>query len=97
MEILTLTEQNKLVSQSRLKDLMTNDYLNDDNNENFKTIRDMFFDGSTEKTRQFNVGTNLFSTIADTIANFVGSPIADYNINLTKYTKDLVSVGKAVF
>ena len=97
MKILTDTEQAKLSNQSRLKDLMTNDYLNDTYNSNFRTISNMFFDWNIEKTKEFNVWTNLFATVSDTIANFVWNPIMDISLNLTKYTKDLVSVWKAVF
>ena len=37
-------EQAILSNQIRLKDLMTNDYLNDTYNPNFRTISNMFFD-----------------------------------------------------
>lgn len=97
MQILTTQEQNKLVQQSKLKDLYTNDYLNDENNENFKIISELYFNNKKDRTKLFNVGTNLFSTITDTIANFVWSPSIDIQLYLPDYTKDLVSIWKAVF
>ena len=95
--IYTLAEQSKLSDQSRLKDLYTNDYLNDDYNENFKIISELYFNNNNKRAKHFNVGTNLFATITDTIANFVWNPYIDIQLNLTDYTKDLVSVWKAVF
>lgn len=95
--IYTQAELNQLVRQSQLKDLYTNDYLQDKGNENYKIISELFFNGDKNRTKYFNVWTNLFSTITDTIAYFVWNPNTELNINLIDYTKDLVSVGKSVF
>lgn len=95
--ILTMAEQDKLVAQSRLKDLYTNDYLNDEYNDNFKTIKELFFNNSIIRTKQFNVGTNMFSTVSDTLSAFVGNPITDINVNIDKQVIDYSSVGKAIF
>ncbi len=95
--IYTTAEQTKLADQSRLKDLYTNDYLNDRYNQNFKIISELYFNKNADRTKLFNVWTNLFSTITDTIANFVWNPYMDLKLNLNTYTKDLVSVWKAVF
>jgi len=95
--IYTTAEQTKLANQSRLKDLYTNDYLNDEYNQNFKIINDLYFNNNSNRCKLFNVWTNLFSTVADTISNFVWSPYMDIKLNLNKYTIDLLSVWKAVF
>jgi len=95
--IYTLAEQTKLANQSRLKDLYTNDYLNDEYNENFKIISELYFNKNNNRAKLFNVWTNLFSTVTDTITNFVWTPFMDIKINLQKYTQDLISVWKTVF
>lgn len=94
MEILTLTEQNKLVAQTKLKDLETNDYLNDITNDNFKIISDLYFNKDNNRCKSFNVWTNLFATITDVISNFVWNPTLTIDFNITKYVRDLISVWK---
>jgi hypothetical protein len=53
--IYTTAEQTKLANQSRLKDLYTNDYLNDEYNENFKIISELYFNKNNNRAKLFNV------------------------------------------
>ena len=95
--ILTSTEQQQLIKQSQLKDLITNDYLTDINNDNFKHITKLFFDGDSEKTKMYNIGSNSFMTVADVYSFFVWNPIADIDIKIWDYVRDFISVGKAIW
>lgn len=95
--IIQPSEKTKLMKQQQLKDLYTGDYLNDEQNENFKIISDIFFNNNNTRCKAFNVGTGLFTSITDIISNFVGNPQNDLRVNLTPYIRDYVSVGKAVF
>lgn len=95
--IITSKEQQVLVYQAWLKQLYTNEYLNNSQNENLKLIADLFFNDNVTRAKQFNVWSNLFSTITDTIANFVWNPVMDLDINLSKFIIDLVSVWQWVF
>ena len=97
MQIYTTAELSQLKSQSRLKDLYTNDYLNDINNDNFKIIAEMFFNKSNTRTKLFNVGSNLFNTVGNVIAYFVGNPYMSIPVQLQPYIADITSVGQAVF
>lgn len=89
-------EKEKLIIQQWLKDLYTGDYLNDIDNQNFKIISELFFNNNTDRTKLFNVGSGLFTSVTDIIANFVGNPMTDINIRIDDYIKDMVSVGKMV-
>lgn len=95
--IITSKEQQVLVYQAWLKQLYTNEYLTNKQNENLKLIADLFFNDNITRAKQFNVWSNLFSTMADTIANFVWNPVMDLDINLWKFIIDLVSVWQWVF
>lgn len=97
MEIITSTEQSQLIAQQNLRDFYTNDYLNDKENENYKTIAELFFNNNLERVKKFNVWTNMFSTVTDTISYFVWTPDTDLDIDMSPYVKDLVSVWQAVF
>lgn len=97
MDILSNLHQKQLVEQARLKSLYTNEYLNDTKNENLSLIAELFFDNNKARAKQFNVWSNLFSTITDNITNFVGRPVTEIDINVSEQVKDLVSVGKWVF
>jgi len=92
MEIITSKEQELLAIQSNRKDFYTNEYLNNPWNENFKIINDLFFDWDEERCTELNVWTNLFSTITDTISNFVWQPVMDIELNINNYINDLISV-----
>lgn len=95
--IITQKEQELLVKQSELKELYTNEYLSNKDNENLKLIADLFFNDDIERAKQFNIWSNLFTTITDTIANFVWNPVTDLKLDLTEYVRDLVSVWQCVF
>ena len=96
MQVLTWIEQSKLIKQSNLADLVSNDYLNDEYNENTILIADLFFNNDTERAVKFNVWSNLFTTISDAYAFFIDNPNSDVNFNMYQYSKDLVGIWKAV-
>jgi hypothetical protein len=53
--IISNVEQEQLIKQSRLKDLATNDYLKDKNNDNLKEIARLFFADDRDKALALNV------------------------------------------
>ena len=59
-------------------------------------MSELFFNNNTDRTKLFNVGSGLFTSITDVIANFVGNPMTDINLRIGDYIKDMVSVGKMV-
>ena len=71
MEILTTLHQRELVAQGRRKAYYTNEYLTDVKNENLILISELFFNNDKKRAKLFNVGSSMFSTITDVIANFV--------------------------
>jgi hypothetical protein len=64
--------QDLLFAQSQLKKLETGDYLKDINNENFKYIKSKFFlYENIDKVKLLNIGSGLFTTVADVFAFYV--------------------------
>lgn len=94
--IISSVEQQQLIKQSRLKDLATNDYLKDINNDNLKEIARLFFDNDINRAIQLNVWSNIFMTITDIYSFFISQPTMDMDFDLSEISKDLMSVWKAV-
>lgn len=95
--ILSHQHHETLVKQAKLKEFYTNEYLHNEKNENFQTIQRLFFAWDRNKTKEFNMGSSVFMTCADIIANFVWKPVTTANIEVHKQIQDLVSIGKGVF
>ena len=95
-EILSSIEQQKLIKQSWLRDLVTNDYLSDETNENLILISDLMFNDDIDRAKQFNVWSNLFMSINDVYRFFIWNPILDIELELNRYITDLNSIWKTV-
>jgi len=68
-----------LFRQAENKKLQTGEYLQDVENENFEYIRDKFFSNEKlEKALLLNVGSGIFTTIADVFAFYVGNTDYDF-------------------
>lgn len=93
-QIMTSTEQEQLTLQAQLKDFYTNDYLEDTSNDNFKLISGLFFNDDVSKTKSYNIGTNIFTTISDTLTFFIWNPITDINVSVTPMVRDFVNIGQ---
>ena len=82
-----------LFRQAENKKLQTGEYLQDVENENFEYIRDKFFSNEKlEKALLLNVGSGIFTTIADVFAFYVGNTDYDFWISMDEFVRDMISV-----
>jgi len=95
-QILSTVEQSQLQKQSSLRDLITNDYLEDTKNSNTIEIANLFFDSDVERAVQLNVWSNVFMTVSDIYAFFIWTPNIDIDIRMEKFSQDFISIWKAV-
>lgn len=85
--------QDVLFDQSQNKKLETGEYLTDTNNENYKYIKDKFFLYEDDtKVQLLNIGSGLFTTIADVFAFYVWNPSIDLDVPMDDFVRDMVSV-----
>lgn len=85
--------KDSLFRQSENKKLQTGEYLKDTENENFKYIKDKFFVWEkTEKAMLLNVGSGIFTTIADVFAFYVGNTDMDFGISMDEFVRDMVAI-----
>ncbi|HPO05589.1 MAG TPA: hypothetical protein PLQ36_00600 [Candidatus Gracilibacteria bacterium] len=96
--MITTSELQLLREQAGKKRLVTNEYLIDKNNPNFKYVASKFFNGrSNTEVQLLNNGSGLFASVANTVAIFVGSPVIDVNFPMRKMVLDFETFGFAVF
>ena len=80
---------NRLKRNADLQSLYDNSYLVNPDNANYTYIKGKFFNNeSTATASLLNVGTGLFSTIADVPADYVSNPISDDVVKIIKSSAD---------
>ena len=85
-------DKNRLAVKTLQHEYTTNEYLINEQDENFKYIRSKFFAlQSTKTTKTLNVGSGLFEAISDTYKYYVWSPVGALSIDLTQSTNDFFS------
>jgi hypothetical protein len=93
MVVISSYNKDRLVLQSDLKKLETNEYLVDETNENFDYINKKFFMWEPlSKAKLLNSWSNLFSTVSDIYASYVWAPVWSLDNSISKYVKDFVSL-----
>lgn len=85
--------QDVLFDQAQNKKLETGEYLTDTNNDNYKYIKDKFFLYEDDaKVQLLNIGSGLFTTIADVFAFYVWNPSIELDVTMDLFVRDMVSV-----
>ncbi len=75
----------KLWKISHLQDLITGEYLNNENSEAFKEIVNKFFPGETERAKILNPWSYIWSIIYDWEKSFFWNPQSEYNIDWNEF------------
>jgi hypothetical protein len=87
-------DQTLLYKQSQLKRLETNQYLVDLENENYKYIKQKFFQYELDsKCQLLNIGSGIFSTISDVFAFYTGNSDYDFGVNMSDFVRDMITLG----
>ena len=86
--------QQDLEKQVIQKRLITNEYLKDPNNENYKYIQEKFFKWQEDKTNILNTWSWLFSSVAQVMSNYVWDIISDLDFPIQKVVEDYVCLWK---
>lgn len=97
MAIISKTEFNRLVEVSQLQNLCDNSYLKDEENENFKWIKQHFFYGDKNDTKLFNVWSWLFWAIQNVFTSFVGNPNIWKKFNISERVNDYIATWYCAF
>lgn len=88
----------KLSKQVQNKKLITWEYLQDVNNENFKYIKEKFFSWeSVNKTKILNVWSWLFTAISQTLSYYVWNPKFNLEFPTKKLVEDFTCLWFACF
>lgn len=88
----------KLSKQVQNKKLITWEYLQDVNNENFKYIKDKFFSWEgVDKTKILNVWSWLFTAISQTLSYYVWNPKFNLEFPTKKLVEDFICLWFACF
>jgi len=89
MVLISEYDKNRLAVKTLQQEYLTNEYLANEQDENFKYIKSKFFNWqSTDTAKILNVGSWLFEAISDTYSYYVWSPIWSLGIDLSEATKD---------
>lgn len=97
MAIISKTEFDRLIEVSQLQNLCDNSYLRDEENENFKWIKQQFFYWDKNDTKLFNVGSWLFWTIQNVFTAFVGNPNIWKEFDISERVNDYIATWYCAF
>jgi len=85
--ILSTTNEKLLIANQVQKRLITNEYIRDPNNPNFKYIKEKFFyNEPNDKVALLNTGSCLFQSVVDTYSFYVGTK--NDKINYRRFIED---------